>query len=78
MDWEKKLDFGEMYRKLMEETKEYNQDLNGVQGAYLVPKWKKDLLIFLLMKSKEKPCPVKTKYLRRVVNLELDRELDSK
>ena len=71
MSFEEKLDFGMLYQNLIDETIESVKLLEGY-----VPKWKKDLLIFLLMKSKEKPCSIKTKILRRIVNKELNQVYD--
>jgi hypothetical protein len=66
-----------MYRNLRDFIKEYNQALYDIQSNGLVRKWMKDLLIYLLMKSKEKPCSIKTKFLRRMVNEELNEEINS-
>ncbi len=77
MSFEEKLDFGMLYRNLRDFIKEYNQAVYETQGDGLVPKWMKDLLIFLLMKSKEKPCLIKTKFLRRMIIQELDEAWDS-
>jgi len=70
MSFQDKLDFRKLYRNLMVET----QQRVALLGDY-IPKWKKDLLIYLLMKSKEKPCSIETKKLRRIVNEELDIDL---
>lgn len=67
MSFEEKFDFGKAYRKLMDETKEHIKLFEES-----VPKWKKDLLIFLLMKSKEKRCSIKTRFLKKKVTIELD------
>lgn len=75
MSFEEKLDFGEMYKELVRILKEYNHFLNGIQGSYLVPKPIRNLLIFLKKKGIEKPKRrIKPKYLRRMVNSELNKE----
>lgn len=71
MSWEEKLDFGEMYKALMEMLREYDYQSEGIG----VPKPIKDLLVFLKKKDLEKPRHrIKTKYTRRLVLKELNEE----
>jgi len=66
MTWQP--DFKNLYEAELEELKA-NMELFG---TYPVPKWKKDLLLYLLIKSLEKPSP-KAKILRKKVAIDLEK-----